>query len=222
MNTFNIGLVALCTAVLIAGSCVFAATRPLETEFVQGTDIQLPEAQTEGGMPLMEALKNRKTDRFFSNVPLDEQTLSNLLWAANGINRESGKRTAPSAMNYQEIIIFVIKPEGVYAYSPKGHFLKRMLKEDLRSDVGGAPLTLVYAADLSRQNKTNAACDCGFVGQNVYLFAASNGLNTVFKADIKTASIAEKLGLKLGQEIMYGQSVGYPAGIKTNKIERTN
>ncbi len=206
---------------ILASSMVVAAPKQkeIEIEIIPGIDIQLKEPQTTGGMSLNEALKNRKTERNFSNEPLDEQLLSDLLWAANGVNRPDGKHTAPSAKNLQEISIYVIMPEGVYYYYPKyeGHFLKRIMKEDLRPIAGNYPLTLVYVADLSQQTKTNAACDCGFIGQNVYLFAAANGLNTVYRGAINTQAIGQKLGLKLGQEVLYGQSIGYPQGYKKDK-----
>lgn len=199
-------------SMVIACGSVFAAQKAApEPEFIPTIDIQLPAPQTEGGMPLMDALKNRKTVRTFTSQELDEQTLSNLLWAANGINREDGKHTAPSAMNLQEVVIYAVMPKGVYYYYPKGHFLKRVMKEDLRPLVGNAPLTLLYAANLAQQTKINAACDIGFIGQNVYLFAAANGLATVFKGSLNTAAIDQKLELRLGQEVMYGQSIGYPS-----------
>lgn len=207
-------IIALIGMLFLAGS-VFAAQKTApEPEFIPTIDIQLPEPQTSGGMPLVDALKNRKTDRAFSSQELDEQTLSNLLWAANGINRPDGKHTAPSAMNHQEVVIYAVLPKGVFYYYPKGHFLKRVMKEDIRPLVGNAPLTLLYAANLTQQTKMNAACDIGFIGQNVYLFAAANGLGTVFKGSLNTAAIDQKLELRLGQEVLYGQAVGYPLSKK--------
>lgn len=212
MKNLKLNLIIALMSMVIACGSVFAAQKTApEPEFIPTIDIQLPAPQTEGGMPLMDALKNRKTVRTFTSQELDEQTLSNLLWAANGINREDGKHTAPSAMNLQEVVIYAVIPKGVYYYYPKGHFLKRIMKEDLRPLVGNAPLTLLYAANLAQQTKINAACDIGFIGQNVYLFAAANGLATVFKGSLNTAAIDQKLELRLGQEVMYGQSIGYPS-----------
>ena len=195
--------------IFLVGSALAAQKPAPEPEFIPTIDIQLPEPQTSGGMPLMDALKNRKTERTFTSQELDEQMLSNLLWAAYGINRADGKHTAPSAMNLQEVVIYAILPKGVYYYYPKGHFLKRVMKEDLRPLVGNAPVTLLYAANLTQQSKINAACDIGFIGQNVYLFAAANGLGTVFKGSLNTAAIDQKLELRLGQEVLYGQSIGF-------------
>lgn len=218
MKKLKLKLIMLSTALLLAGTTAYSAIAPdVEPEFIPTIDIQLSAPQTDGGMPLYEALKNRKTDRSISQQELDEQMLSNLLWAANGVNREDGKRTAPSAMNAQEISIFAVMPKGVYYYYPKGHFLKRIMKEDLRPIVGNVPLTLIYVGDLSRQSKTTAACDCGFIGQNVYLFAAANGLSTCFRGDINNIAVAEKLELKLGQEVLYGQSIGYKGEGKKSK-----
>ena len=212
MKNLKLNLILALMSMVIACGSAFAAQKTApEPEFIPTIDIQLPAPQTEGGMPLMDALKNRKTVRTFTSQELDEQTLSNLLWAANGINREDGKHTAPSAMNLQEVVIYAIMPKGVYYYYPKGHFLKRVMKEDLRPLVGNAPLTLLYAANLAQQTKINAACDIGFIGQNVYLFAAANGHATVFKGSLNTAAIDQKLELRLGQEVLYGQSIGYPS-----------
>ncbi len=207
-------IIALTSMLLFAGGAFAAQKSAPEPEFIPTIDIQLPEPQTSGGMPLMDALKNRKTDRSFTSQELDEQTISNLLWAAYGINRPDGKHTAPSAMNLQEVVIYAILPKGVYYYYPQKHFLKRIMKEDMRPLVGNAPLTLLYAANLTQQSKINAACDIGFIGQNVYLFAAANGLGTVFRGSLNTAAIDQKLELRLGQEVLYGQSVGYPASKK--------
>ena len=119
-------IIALTSMLLFAGGAFAAQKSAPEPEFIPTIDIQLPEPQTSGGMPLMDALKNRKTDRSFTSQELDEQTISNLLWAAYGINRPDGKHTAPSAMNLQEVVIYAILPKGVYYYYPQKHFLKRI------------------------------------------------------------------------------------------------
>ena len=115
MKNLKLNLIIALMSMVIACGSVFAAQKTApEPEFIPTIDIQLPDPQTEGGMPLMDALKNRKTVRTFTSQELDEQTLSNLLWAANGINREDGKHTAPSAMNLQEVVIYAVMPKGVY------------------------------------------------------------------------------------------------------------
>lgn len=191
---------------LFAANTVFAEVK---TETIL-KDIVLPAPVTTGGMPLMDALSARKTDRKFSKEALPLEVISNLLWAANGINRPDGKRTAPSARNLQEIKIYVVLPEGLYAYLPGENALKAVSKEDYRPILGKYPLTLLYVADLSMQSKHFAAVDCGFIGQNVYLFSAANGLNAWFRADISQTVLSAKMRLGLSQEVMFAQTVGYP------------
>ena len=186
--------------------------------------IKLPVPQTSGGMPLMDALKNRKTQREFSDRKLSPQVLSNLLWAAYGINREDGRRTAPSSVNWQTIDVYVAMPEGLYRYEPGGNELKLVLAEDIRAltgtqdYVGTAALNLVYVADLSRiprdmddeQKLRVSTNDVGFIGQNVYLFCASEGLATVVRGSIDREALGMKMGLSPSQRILLGHSVGYP------------
>ena len=186
--------------------------------------IELPKPRTEGGMPLMEALKARKTSRSFSREKLPEQVLSDLLWAACGVNRpDSGKRTAPSAVNWQEIDVYVAMAEGVYLYNAKAHRLEPVLAKDLRAMTGtqpfvrDAPVNLVYVADLTRMKGANdenkvfySAADTGFIAQNVYLYCASEGLATVVRGLVIRPALKEALSLRSEQEIILAQSVGYP------------
>lgn len=186
--------------------------------------IELPQPRMDGGRPLMEVLKDRKTSRSFSDRTLPRQVLSDMLWAAFGINRpESGKRTAPSARNWQEIDIYVAMAEGLYLYAAKEHMLKPILAEDIRAMTGtqsfvkDAPVSLVYVADFSRAgdapeaNKVfNSAADTGFVSQNVYLFCASEGLATGVRGLIDRPALAKRIGLRPDQRIILAQSVGYP------------
>ena len=119
--------------------------------------VQLLKPQVEQGRPLMQALKDRSSSRSFSKEKLPLQVLSNLLWAAFGVNRQdSGKRTAPSAMNWQEIEIYVAAPEGLYLYNARAHVLDPILPGDIRAMTGrqefvkDAPVNLIYVADYSR------------------------------------------------------------------------
>ncbi len=183
----------------------------------------LPPSRT-GGMPLMVALNKRQSSRTFSLKKLPDQVLSNLLWAAGGINRpESGKRTAPSAMNKQEIALYAVLEEGVYRYNPAGHSLELVLGRDIRpltgrqAFVNKAALNLVYVADMSgaagltREEKlVYAGADAGFIGQNVYLFCASEGLSTVIRGFIDKEALGHAMKLKSSQEILLAQTVGYP------------
>lgn len=179
-------------------------------------------AQT-GGMPLMNALARRQSSRSFSVRPLTDQVLSNLLWAADGVNRpDSGKRTAPTAMNKQEIDIYVALEEGLYLYDAKKHILSLILDKDIRPLTGRqgfvnkAALNLVYVADMSsipgfnREEKVlYAGADTGFIGQNVYLFCASEGLVTVIRGFIDKDALGKAMNLKSSQMIILSQTVGY-------------
>jgi SagB-type dehydrogenase family enzyme len=186
--------------------------------------IRLPKPDTEGGVPLMQALAARQTTRSFRSEPLPLQTLSDLLWAAFGVNRpESGKRTAPSAVNWQETDIFVFMQPGVFLYEATAHELRPVREGDLRHLAGtqefvrSAPLTLVLVADLSRitdpspeQKSFYSAVDAGFISQNIYLYCASAGLATGVRALIDRPALSEALGLRPEQKIIVAQSVGYP------------
>ena len=187
--------------------------------------IKLPKPQMEGGKPLMQALKERQTIRDFSPEKLPLQVISNLLWAADGINRpEAGKRTAPSAVNWQEIDIYVTLAEGVYLYDAKTNELKPVLAEDIRAKTGGqpfvgtAPMNLVYVADYARMGEKSSledktfysACDTGFISQNVYLYCASEGLATVVRGYVDKEALAKTLNLRPDQKVTLAQTVGYP------------
>ena len=185
-------------------------------------NIQLPAPDMKGGRPLMEALKDRKTDREFSAKPLSPQTLSDLLWAGFGINRpESGLRTAPSTRNCQEIDIYVAMQSGLYLYDAKNNILIKLLGQDIRADtgkqefVGRAPVDLVFVADLTKAaqlgDKTMfyTACDTGFISENVYLFCASSGLATVVRAWFDEQTLAKAMKLPQDKKIILTQTVGY-------------
>ncbi len=184
--------------------------------------IQLPSPRMEGGKPLMQVLKERMTNRSFSDEKLSPQTLSNLLWAAFGINRPDGRRTAPSAKNWQEIDIYVATPDGLFLWDAQKNTLSPILTKDVRAMTGGqayvkdAAVNLVYVADYSKvsgggmdQNLLVGA-DTGFIGQNVYLYCASEGLATVVRANIDRDALAKEMKLKPEQKIILAQSVGYP------------
>lgn len=186
--------------------------------------IKLLDPDLKSGKLLMEALNERKTTRSFSDQQLAIDTLSNLLWAAFGINREDGKRTAPSAMNFREIDIYVAMPEGVFIYDPENQLLSPTLNEDVRDIVGtqeftnDAALSLVYVADFSKiilqdmddnAKEILASADAAYISQNVYLFCASEGLATVVLGWVDKLMLSEKLGLNENQKIIFSQPVGY-------------
>jgi nitroreductase len=183
--------------------------------------VALPTPQTSGGKPLMQALKERKSVREFGPEQLSRQVLSNLLWAAWGINREDGHRTAPSASNRQEIDVYVILADGAYVYDAKANALKLVTQSDLRKLAGTqayaaeAPVNLIYVADIttltgdeaSRLATSNA--NTGFIAENAYLFCASEGLVTVVRAGVDRAALGKALNLRAAQRIILAQSVGY-------------
>lgn len=185
--------------------------------------IELPKPQTDIGRPLMQALEQRRSTRAFSGQSLPAQVLSNLLWAAFGVNRpESAHRTAPSAMNWQETDIYVATAEGLYVYDAKALLLKPVLRGDLRATTGtqpfvkDAPMNLVYVADLAKTRGSAAerdlfvAADVGFIAENVYLFCASEGLATVVRGSIDRPALATAMHLRPDQRIVLAQTVGYP------------
>ncbi|MBP8979690.1 MAG: SagB/ThcOx family dehydrogenase [Syntrophobacterales bacterium] len=186
--------------------------------------IPLVKPQMDSGRLLMHVLKDRKSSREFSNRKLPIRVISNLLWSAAGINRpESGKRTAPSARNWQEIDIYVATAKGLYLYDPRKHQLQPVLAQDIRALTGSqayvreAPLNLIYVADYNRMENASSevkdlysAVDAGFIGQNVYLYCASEGLATVARGTVDRTALAQAMKLKPEQRIIFAQSVGYP------------
>jgi nitroreductase len=186
--------------------------------------VKLPEPKMEGGKTLMQALKDRKSTREFGAKEIPLQVLSEMLWAANGINRpDSGHHTAPTAMNMQEIDIYVAKSDGLYLYDAKANTLTQVVPDDIRALTGtqafvkDAPVNLIYVADLAKMKKLAdadkdfySATDTGFISQNVYLYCASAGLNTVVRAMIDRPALAKAMKLRADQKIILAQTVGYP------------
>ena len=220
-------LKALPAVSLLAG----AATGSAQTIEV----INLPPAEKEGGTSVLAALQQRRTTRQISARELPPQMLSNLLWAAFGVNRSNGAfgkpgRTAPSASNSQEIDLYVALPERVYLYEAARHRLNPVATGDFRARSGrrraaGAPVNLFYVADLTRYDlgpgqpdrsigdpevqKSYYYTDTGFIAQNVYLFAASQGLAAWFH-NCDRANPVKEFGLRPEQRVLFAQSVGYP------------
>jgi len=190
-----------------------------------GTPLQaraLPSPRREGGLPLMEALARRQSSREFAPTALDEQTLSDLIWAAGGVNRPAlGGRTAPSAMNAQEVLLYAAMPQGLYLYEPVAHELQLVVASDVRRVTGyqdfvdDAALDLVYVADHGRmgmvpaaQRTAYACAAAGAMAQNVYLFCASARLATVVRAWFDRDALAKAMGLGNDQQLLLAQTVG--------------
>jgi SagB-type dehydrogenase family enzyme len=193
------------------------------TASAQNSAIPLPAPDTTGGKPLMQVLKARHSSRAFSERKLPDQVLSNLLWAAFGVNRPDGHRTAPSAMNWQEIDIYAFTSDGVFLYDAINHSLQPVVKGDFRAKAGkqdfvaAAPLNLVYVADFKRVKSTSpedasvyTAADCGFIAQNAYLYCASEGLASVVRAWVDHQEVAKLLNLRPEQKVILAQTFGYP------------
>ena len=205
------------------GATAFAATAG---QLHAAESKPLPPPQTEGGMPLMAALRARRSTREYAARPLSAEVLSDLLWAALGINRPaSGDRTAPYWRHVMVIDVYAVMADGVWLYDPKAHALVRYRDGDLRAATGlqdfvaHAPLNLVYVAhgermhDISpEERRLYASVDTGFIGQNVYLYCASKGFGTVFRGAVDYDRLARAMNLAEGQFVTFAQTVGYPRG----------
>lgn len=201
----------IAAAAAVAGSATAQTTHPLP-----------PPRQT-GGMPLMEALKRRHSTREYAGKALPQQVLSDLLWAAFGVNRPSGDRTAPYWRHVMVIDVYAAMADGVWLYDPKDHALTSHMKDDIRADTGlqdfvaTAPLNLIYVAHGERMTDVSpedrrlyASVDAGFIGQNVYLYCASEGLASVFRGAVDYVRLDRRLKLPEQQFVTFAQTVGYP------------
>ena len=209
---------------------------PQDDRTLELESISLPEPSSKGGMTILEALQNRRTERNIISKEMPLEVLSNLLWAAFGINRKGARlgRTAPSASNSQEIDLYVILKEGVYLYEASHHMLKPIKAGDYREMCGRgsvarrtgiAPLNIIYVVDRSRYDlgpsqpdprigdpevqKSYYYTDTGFIAQNVYLYAASEGLAAWFHNCDKD-TIVKELRLKDDHLVLFAHTVGYP------------
>ena len=184
---------------------------------------ELPPPRAAGGKPLTDALRLRRSIREYADRPLPPQVLSDLLWAGFGVNRPSGDRTAPYWRHVMVIDVYAALADGLWLYDPKQHRLEQRLVADIRSQtgtqdfVGSAPLNLIYVAhgermqDISlEERRLYASVDTGFIGQNVYLFCASEGLATVFRGSVDIKALRATMQLGEGQFVTFAQSVGYP------------
>jgi nitroreductase len=212
-----------------AAPVVAALTRPAATSAQGLQAITLLRPQKQGGKPLLQALSERKTGRNMGQEKLSQQQLSNLLWAAFGVNRADGRRTVPSAMNVQDIRLYVFLEDGVYLYDAAAHALTPVVAGDHRAKVGGseaaakAALGIVYVADYDKYSASGRGgsldqsqltawsnVHAGFIGQNIYLYAASENLAAWFRAFLDSATLTTLLGLRPTQKVLYTQTVGVP------------
>lgn len=202
-----------------ASAGILSSAAPHTREF---KPLNLPPPRTEGSQPLTTALRLRRSTREYSDRPLPVQVLSDLLWAAFGINRPNGDRTAPYWRHVMVIDIYVALIDGVWIYEPNAHTLVPHLKDDIRAHTGLqdfvpiAPLNLIYVGHGERmmeispeERRLYASVDSAFIGQNVYLFCASEGLGTVFRAALDYPKLAAILKLPDQQFVTFAQTVGY-------------
>lgn len=177
----------------------------------------------DAGKPLMQALQLRQSIREFSSRPLSIQHLSDLVWAAYGVNRPSGDRTAPYWRHVMVIDLYAVMADGVWKYDPMQHALQPHLDSDIRVHTGlqdfvaTAPLNLVYVAHGERMKDISAeerrlysSVDAAFAGQNVYLYCASEGLATVFRGAVDHDRLNQAMRLGEAQFVTFAQTVGYP------------
>jgi SagB-type dehydrogenase family enzyme len=216
-------LLRLATLCLIPILCTVSAAVTRDIALAEEQSIQLSSPQTDRN-PFLQLLLKRESSRAFSSEPLPNTVLSNLLWAAAGISRpDSGKRTAPTASNRQEIDVYAAMAKGLYLYDAKANTLKLILAKDIREMTGKqafvkeAAVNLIYVADLAKSGSVSeedrtlyAAAATGFISQNVYLYCASEGLATVVRASMDRPALAEVMKLRTAHKIILTQSVGYP------------
>lgn len=181
--------------------------------------ISLPQPDKTLKTTLVSALENRHSERSISEQAFSDQDLATLLWAANGVNRADGKRTAPSAMDRRDIDIYVVRADGAYLWNPDDNTLTQRSAKDLRKAVGGrqdfaseAPVSLVLVSDGAkfgdRPNKFGLA-DAGYVSQNICLICSAAGWATCPRASMDTETLAKELGLTKQQEPLLNNPVGY-------------
>ena len=200
-----------------------ASLLPVQVFAGEPEAIQLPAPKWGRNATLQQALQERKTVREFSGQPLSKEVLSGLLWAGFGINRpENGHRTAPSAMNSQELDVYVALPDGVFTYDPKANELKPVTGGDVRAKTTyqafatNSAAVLVFVADFAKQTKARpeskeryATFDAGCIVQNVYLYCASERLGAVVY-DLDQKAMGEVLKLRPDQRVIMAQAVGVP------------
>jgi nitroreductase len=209
------------SAEIVAGAAMAAV--PMVAMAQEAKSVTLPTPRNDGGQPLLRALKFRRSTREYSNRKLPPQVLSDLLWAAFGINRPGGDRTAPYWRHVMVIDVYAAMEDGVWLYEPRAHALLPHLPDDIRTAtglqdfVGTAPLNLVYVAHGERmtdvspeERRLYASVDTGFIGQNVYLFCASEGLASVFRAAVDYPKLARLMRLPEQLFVTFAQTVGYP------------
>ena len=189
-------------------------------------NVQLPKPSMYNKVTLMQALQNRHSAREYADKQVPDDVLSIVLWSSCGINRpDEGKITAPSAINAQDIQVYVVRQDGAYLYQPKSNSLKRVSSKDLRAAVAGrqsfaasAPVSLVLASNhnkfpqqMPKDAKTRmGVVDAGYVSENICLACSALGLNTVPRMTMDTESLKKELGLDDNYDMVLNSQIGYP------------
>ena len=202
---------------------VLCATLASTTALAQTTKLPAPNMKRRT-LSVMETFQQRKSDRAFSTRSIDRQLLSDLLWCAQGKNREDGKLTTPTCMNWQEIRLYVFDSRGVYLYDPQAHTLNQVARGDKRDLVADkqewakeAPVSFVLVADMDKhgfhdeRSREMVAVDAGICTQNICLACAAFGLSTVPRASMQREEIQRLLGLSEYQIPVMNNPIGYPA-----------
>ena len=178
--------------------------------------IKLPAPRLDRPAPLMQALKDRRSERDYSDKKLSMEQLGDILWAANGVNRSDGRRTSPSAMNKQGVDIYAVTADGAFLYDAAKHALVQIATGDLRKEMGNqdfvavAPMNLAYVVDTDVIGVDGAATAVGCMVQNVGLYCATEGLGNVVRGWFDPAKVSKALLLKPNQTAVLCQTVGYP------------
>lgn len=195
----------LCSGLVLTTLAAPAAARGEDAADGDGARMALPAPETNGGKPLMQALALRHSTRRFSREPVSQQLLGDLLWAVWGVNRPDGRRTAPTAMDRRDVAVYAVLESGVWRYEAEAHALVRVLSEDHRAAVGGAPVILLYAAPQGPWSGMHV----GSLYQNAGLYCASVGLGNVVRAS-GVSALQGKLPLPSGYSILMTQAIGWP------------
>lgn len=223
-------LVIAVLAVCFIASVSFAQTEATDAKpAVKLASIKLAAPKLDKGMPLMQALSKRASNRSITDAKLTDQQLSEILWAADGKNRPDGHRTAPSAIAKYPVDIYAVLPQGVYLYDVAKHELAPVAEGDYRKQAGRqdfvyiAPLNLVYVADFDKfaaqprpanlpddQKMTWAAVEAGAMVQNVYLYCASEGLGSVIRGSLDGPAFLKVINARPSQRVICAQTVGHP------------
>lgn len=196
----------------------------MATASCKAQDVKLPSPSLDNNVTLMQSLQNRHSSREFADRQIPDDVLSTVLWAACGINRpESGKITAPSAINAQDILVYVVRKDGAFLYKPESNSLAKVSDKDLRQQVAGrqafaatAPVSLVLVSDHGKfGGHSNGASrmgilDAGYVSENICLVCSALGLNTVPRMTMDVDGLKKELNLDDSFDFIVNSQIGYP------------